>query len=363
MAVRVAYCAFFFYNVVELENQCYGNANANAGDYMESPLRVQMQKSKFMIKGKKVKVNGRDFVIGVDGGGVDTVVALADMEGKIVARAVSGASSPRNGGIVACVKNVAEGIGAVLKNKKNIKIVSTFIGLPAMEEEYKNRKSEIIRELKKNKKIIKIFNGKTTIGSDQLAAFRSGANGQDGIVAICGAGVAVHGWNNGKELIINNKGWLVDKGSGNWIGRHAARAIAEAADGRGLETKLTGLVFKKFKFKDINDLLKFVYENPTVNLPKLAVLCDAAASDGDKVAREILVGAGKEIALAVRVAAAKLLFSEQVPLVLAGGVYKSRWVADTAMNEISRYYPGKFDFVVVADPVAGAVKLALEARN
>jgi N-acetylglucosamine kinase-like BadF-type ATPase len=98
-------------------------------------------------------------------------------------------------------------------------------------------------------------------------------------------------------------------------------------------------------------------------LPKLAVLCDEAANRGDKIAREILTQAGKEISLAVRVAAAKLRFFEQVPLVLVGGVYKSRWMADTAMNEIERYYPGKFDFVVVADPVVGAVRLALEMAN
>jgi N-acetylglucosamine kinase-like BadF-type ATPase len=73
-----------------------------------------------------------------------------------------------------------------------------------------------------------------------------------------------------------------------------------------------------------------------------------------------LVQAGKEIALAVRVAAAKLIFSEQTPLVLVGGTYKSRWVADTAMNEIDRYYPKRFDFIVVDDPVVGAVKLAIE---
>jgi N-acetylglucosamine kinase-like BadF-type ATPase len=110
-------------------------------------------------------------------------------------------------------------------------------------------------------------------------------------------------------------------------------------------------------------LLKFVYQDSKSDLPKLAVLCDEAATDGDKVAREILVAAAKEISLAVRVAAAKLLFCEQVPLVLVGGVYNSRWVADTAMNEIDRYYPKRFDFVVVADPVVGAVKLALEAIN
>lgn len=322
---------------------------------------VKVQKSRRRRGSPKAaKFNVGSFVIGVDGGGTKTAVALADMESKIVARATAGGSSIRNFGIKTAAKNVAEVVHSVLKAKRNIKIVSTFIGLPAMEEEFKNKKNEIIAELKKTKKIAKIFKGDVRIGSDQLVAFRSGAHGKDGILAICGTGVAIHGWNGGKEFLTNNRGWLMSKGSANWIGRHAARAIVEADDGRGQETKLKDVIFKKLKFKNINDLLKFVYQNPTGNLPELAILCDQAASQGDKIAREILVAAGKEISRSVRIAAAKLLFSEPVPLVFVGGVYKSRWAADAAMDEIQRYYPGKFDFVVVADPVVGAVKLALE---
>jgi len=311
-----------------------------------------------MVNIQKSKVNS--YVIGVDGGGTKTAVALADMNGKIIARAISDGSSVRNLGIKAAAKNVTQGIYGVIKRKRTIKIVSTFIGLPALEEEYKDAKIQIISELKRNKKIAKVFKGRVEIDSDQLAAFRSGANGKDGIVAIAGTGTATHGWNGGREVLVNNQGW-VSKGGAEWIGHRITQAVAEDLDGRGEKTALTDLVFKKYKFSDINRLLKFLYQDSRPDLPKLALLCDQAADNGDKVAREILVQAGKEIALSVRVAAKKLMFSEQVPLVLVGGVYKSRWVTDAAMNGIERYYPKKFDFVAVGDPVVGAVKLALGA--
>ena len=192
-----------------------------------------------------------------------------------------------------------------------------------------------------------------------MAAFRAGANGKDGIVAVAGTGSAIHGWNGAKEVFVNNQGW-VGKGGAEWIGKMVTYAIAEAWDGRGEKTALTDMVFKKYKFKEISKLLKFVYQDFEIDLAKLAIICDDAATNGDKVAREILVQAGKEIALAVRVAAAKLLFFEKTPLVLVGGTYRSRWVADTAMNEIERYYPKRSDFVVVDDPAVGAVKLAIE---
>lgn len=313
-----------------------------------------------MIKKKNVVKN--KFVIGVDGGGTKTAVVLADMEGKIVTRAVAKASNPRDIGIGEAVKNIGAGIYEILKRRKNVNIASVFIGLPAMEEEYKNKKQLIIREIKKNKKIASIFKGKIKIGSDQLVAFRAGSYGKDGIVAICGTGTAVHGWNNNKEALSNNYGW-VSKGSSRWIGEKVMQAIAESLDGRGQQTKLAEMVFKKYKFNDIGKLLEFFYVTSKSDLPKLAVLCDEAAMRGDKVAQEILIQSGKEVALSVRAVAVKLGFFEKTPLVLVGGTYKSRWVADTAMDEIQRYYPGRFDFVVVGDPIIGAVRLAIESVN
>jgi N-acetylglucosamine kinase len=307
--------------------------------------------------GKKTK-NG--FVIGVDGGGTKTACALADLGGKIVARSAAGGSSVRNAGAKLAMENVAQGIYDLIKRRKNAKIAAVFIGLPAMEEEYKNEKIAIINELKKHKKIARIFGGKIFIGSDQLVAFRAGSYAMDGIVAICGTGSATHGWNGKKEFLANNKGWLASKGSGTWIGMQMVQATVASLEGRGPATIFAEMVFAKFKLKTIGDFLKFIYQDPTVNLARLEPVCDHAANRGDKIAREILASAGKEIAGSVAAAAKKLDFAEQVPLVFAGSVYKSRWVADAAVNEIQRFHANKFDFVFIDDPVIGAVKLALE---
>lgn len=312
-----------------------------------------------MVKVQSSRFNVGNFVIGVDGGGTKTAAAVAGMNGKIIARAVSGGSSVRNFGIKLAAENVAKAIYDLMKRRKNAKIVSTFIGLPAMEEEYKDKKSAIIRELKKHKKIAQIFKGKVAIGSDQLVTFRAGSYAKDGVVAICGTGTAIHGWNGKKEFLADNQGW-VSKGSAIWIGNKVMEAVAEALDGRGQKTILSDLVFKKYKFKEINDLLKFLYMDSPADLPGLAPICDHAANRKDKIAQEILIASGIEIARAVIAAAQRLDFDGQVPLVLVGGVYNSRWVADTAANEIERRYPNKFDFVFAGDPVVGAVKLAIE---
>jgi N-acetylglucosamine kinase-like BadF-type ATPase len=193
-----------------------------------------------MVKVKSSKFNVGFCVIGVDGGGTKTAAALADTEGKIIARAVGKTAAPRFVGISMAVKNIAAVIEALLKGRKNIKILSIFIGVPDVEEEFKSRKKEIISEFKKYKKIVKIFDGKVILGSDQLAAFRSGSHSKDGVVAICGTGAAVHGWNEKTEVLINNQGW-VSKGSAVWIGNRVMEAVAEDLDGRGQKTILTHL--------------------------------------------------------------------------------------------------------------------------
>ena len=55
-----------------------------------------------------VKKSINKFVIGVDGGGTKTAVALADMEGKIISRARAGGARPRDIGIPAAAKNITD---------------------------------------------------------------------------------------------------------------------------------------------------------------------------------------------------------------------------------------------------------------
>jgi len=133
-------------------------------------------------------------------------------------------------------KNIAQGISRIIKRREEARVVSVFIGRPALEEEYKNKKTVILKEIKKQ--IPAIFKSKVALGSDQTVAFRSGATGTDGIVAISGTGCAVHGWNAGKTAKVNGWGWLADEGSAFWIGQKTFQAILKSYDGRVPDTIL-----------------------------------------------------------------------------------------------------------------------------
>jgi len=285
-----------------------------------------------------------NFVIGVDGGGTKTLVALANLKGKILKiNKENFSSSPRNLGIKKATFNLAKAIKKVLPKKG--KILATFIGLPAITEEYRLKIKKIEKELKKHKEILKIFEGKVKIDSDQKVAFRAGAK-KDGIVLIAGTGCVAHGWKGKKEVKISGWGYLADEGSSFFVGQKSFQAILKSIDKREKKTALKDLTFKKLKLKNEIDFINFIYKNPLQNVPLISLFCDLAAKRGDKVAKRILLEAAREAVLNVKVAVKKLNFkNEKFPLVLAGGLFKSEFFLKNLKKEVKKFAP-KVKFIL-----------------
>jgi len=298
--------------------------------------------------------DNEQYVIGVDGGGTKTIAALADLKGQIIKTVKTGPSSPRNVGIEKTADNVAKAINKVLRRG----VVSVFVGLPAVQEEYKNKLKDIEKKIgKRVKKDLKI---KT--GSDQLVAFRSGTDEKTGVVIIAGTGCAVHGWRGGREVKVSGWGWLADEGSAIWVGRKTLQAVFKDIDDRGEKTNLTKIVLDKFKAKTPERLSQKIYkENFLEIISSLSVIADKAADQGDKIAREILREAGDETALAVNTVVRKLgLKKKKFPLVLVGSMFLSKSFLKTFQLYIKETC-SKADIVLPKDPpVLGAVKLAID---
>jgi N-acetylglucosamine kinase-like BadF-type ATPase len=298
------------------------------------------------------------YVIGVDGGGTKTMAALADSEGKILKLVKTGPSNLRNVGLQKAVENIALAIKKV--SPKKGKILSIFIGLAAIEEEFKFEKEKIKREIRKKIK----FRGKLEIGSDQIVAFRSGTDEKNGIVLISGTGCVCHGWRNGKEAKTSGWGWLNDEGSGFWVGQRGFQAIFKELDGRGEKTLIKKLVFKKWRLKKKDDFLKKVYGKDSIRQVSLiSRIVDEAAKRGDRIARKIMEKAAKELVFSAKKVIEKLNFkNEEFPIVLIGRVFESEIVLKIVKKEIKKIAP-KAKFLIPQikiEPVVGAVKLAIE---
>jgi len=309
-------------------------------------------------------LKNHDYVIGVDGGGTKTVAALADLKSKIFKKAKSGSSNPRNVGIKMAIESIAKAVRKILPKNKKIEILSIFIGLPAVGEEFGLRIKEIQKELLKEKRISQVLKGEMVIVSDQLIAFKSGADKKEGIVLIAGTGCVAHGWKGKKEHKASGWGWLADEGSAFWVGQKIFQAVLKNLDGRGPKTLLTDFVFRKFKTKKQNLNLsnqKIYSPNFIEAVSSFSSIGNIVARKRDKSAKKILIEAGKELALSVKAVAEKLNFSKQkFPLVLVGSLLKSKIVLDTLKMEIKRFTPGAEFIIPKKEPVAGAVKMAIE---
>lgn len=297
------------------------------------------------------------YVIGVDGGGTKTIAALANLDGKILKLAKTGPSNLRNVGIEKAVQNIVLAIKKVLPEKG--KISSTFIGLAAVEEEYKLKKEKIKKEILKG---LKDFEGRLKIGSDQIIAFRAGSDRKNGLVLISGTGCVAHGWRGRKEAKVSGWGWLDDEGSGFWVGQKGFRAIFKELDGRGPKTKISKLIFKEWKLKRKEDLLKKIYSKDSVLQTSLiSKVVDQAAREKDKIAVSIMREAGEKLAQSAIFVIKKLNFqSQRFPLVLVGRMFESKIVLNTVKKEIKKIAPRAQFIWPKIKPVIGAVKLAIE---
>lgn len=287
--------------------------------------------------------------MGIDGGGTKTDIVLADLRGTIIKKVKAGPASLRNTGIEKSCENILKGIDKL--SEVDGEIVSTFVGFPALQEEYSNRKEHIEDCLDKE------ISGDVKIGSDQLVAFKSGTESDKGIVVIAGTGGVVRGFNGEKSEKVSGWGYLADEGSAFWVGLKAYRKITKQLDGRGEKTLITEIVFKEWDLEDGNELNKRIYKNPIESLPELSIMVDYAQRGGDKIATRILEEAANEIFEGVELVAKKLNL-HQFPLILVGGMFKSGFLE----GELSKKIKDKDKINIIRpenDPVFGAVKLAI----
>jgi len=304
----------------------------------------------------------KKYVIGVDGGGTKTISALADLNLKILKIAKTGPSNLRNVGIEEAVLNISKAILKVIKGIKEKNILSIFIALAAVEEEFKSEKEKIKREIFKNPKISKALRGDIEIVSDQIAAFRAGTDEKDGLVLIAGTGSVCHGRRGKKEVKTGGWGWANDEGSGFWAGQKGYQAIFKDLDGRGPKTKITKLVFKEWKLKNKEDLMKKIYGKDSIrNISLISKTVDKASQMGDKVARKILEEAGEELSiLAISVIKRLNFHNKKFPLVLIGAMFKSKIILNKLKKEIKKLAPRAEFIFPKEEPVIGAIKLAIE---
>jgi N-acetylglucosamine kinase-like BadF-type ATPase len=208
--------------------------------------------------------------------------------------------------------------------------------------------------------------GPLVFESDLLATFCAGAWEPDGYAVVAGTGSAAIRVRGGRqEAVADGIGWLLgDAGSGFWIGRRVARAVAAHLDGRGPATALTAELLRSLGIPAdltalsgagrpaaLSALLEIVYAGRPIDLARFAPLVFDV--DDDAVAAAIRADARSALRTSLRSIHAG---DVRGPVVTGGGVLGRLGLDIAGLDGMREVRP-------VTDGSVGAAVLALRREG
>ncbi len=272
--------------------------------------------------------------LGVDGGGTETNIALMNHEREVIAESVGGPSNPLRVGVETAVANIAKAIdkacdvGGVLRGD----IFAATLGLAGVGR-------QDLRERIRESFVSRLRIRNTIVMTDADIALYGTTFGKAGLVVIAGTGSVCLGVNDAGERFVAG-GWgpvAGDEGGGRGIAGEALHAVAKASDGRGEPTKLSERAAEYFRASDSQNLISAINapQIDTSRIAGFARLVVDTAKDGDKIAIEILRGAGRELGIAAVAVLKQLgLTKQKVPIGCVGGIFNAGDLVTGSMKEI-----------------------------
>lgn len=300
-------------------------------------------------------------VIGVDAGGTSTKAVLVDETGCRRGAGRSGPGNPTSAGLMRASAHLAEAALTAWAHRDGPLDPPGYVVITAA-----GVASDALLQRVSDDVAAGGLTCPVVVLSDALGAWFSAATETEGAVLIVGTGTTA-GRIEGGELArtADGLGWLLgDGGSGFWVGREVARAVAADLDGHGTPTTLTAAVLDQLGTTTLGDvrttipwrnprlveLVAWVYRQPPVQLAAFAPLAFSAAAAGDEVAGEIVAGSVAQVLHR----AAQVIDDAGTPVVLTGGLLGKDSPLTAALHE---RWPGRCRRA--ADGTAGAAILAL----
>ncbi|MCB8944240.1 MAG: N-acetylmuramic acid 6-phosphate etherase [Ardenticatenaceae bacterium] len=300
------------------------------------------------------------FVIGVDGGGSKTAVALLDNNGQVLGRGLSGSSNHHNVGLAQAKANLWAGMSEAAAQAE---VALGTIAAATWSLAGVDRPEE--RELFGQMAASMLPGVPVRVENDAVGALVGGLGHHNGIVLIAGTGMIAYGENERGERA-RGGGWgpFFDHGSGYDLVQSTLRLISQQTDGNQngsvvlVEQLVTAVGLNK-----VTDFLVWVYapERRVADIAALAPVVLAAAERGD-LAALLAVNQGAEwLATAVATVAHKLGHTEPFQLVLGGGILsKSSFYREVVVQAIQTRLPQAQPILPKADAAVGAGLMALE---
>jgi glucosamine kinase len=185
----------------------------------------------------------------------------------------------------------------------------------------------------------------------------------DGIACIAGTGSIAVGVVAGREERAGGWGYLLgDEGSGYWITRQAVRELADRNDSHRPLGPLGATVFEATGCPDFTSLFQLWYDRRSPDA--WAALAPVVLDGADPFARDVTAAAATALAAIVASVHDRLGCPAGLPVLLAGGLLTHHeGLARSTLAALSSSVPSVEASVASEPPVAGAVRLALQAAS
>lgn len=302
------------------------------------------------------------YVLGLDGGGTQTRVAVTNLVGDILGTGLAGACSMS---AVTPLEAIAATLTATDEALRQIgasrsAILSVCAGVAGF--------SSTERRMQFTKSMQDAFpRAILSVVPDYAAAFSGGIEGASGVLIIAGTGSVAYGENAAGETHKTGAyGYVIDdSGSGYGVGRSALAAVLQAADGTGPQTLLTERVMDYLGLNSLSEIVPSVYEGGVsrVTIASLSqVVANAASEDDDAIARAILMRAGGTLASLAHGVTQRLFLDADAafPVVQIGGLWNAGdALTNVFVRSLRRFAPGAIITPAQRSPVEGAVQRAL----
>lgn len=315
-------------------------------------------------------MTAKRYVLGIDGGGTKTSAWVAEMpagewpaavEAAVAGRGSAGAANPQTVGWDAATANLDRAVDAAVADSAigAERLAAIVLGLAGSDR-------PAARERLSAWASARGWSGRFRAVHDALPVLSAGSPAGWGVAVIAGTGSLAFGRSTaGAECRAGGWGWLFgDEGSGYAVALAGLRAAAKAADGRGPSTAILPALLDRLDITRPEELVPAVYAMAAdrAALAALAATVTMAAEAGDTTARRIVDQAAEDLAEAAAVAARLAPRGEPIPLALAGGLLLGcRSLRAAVVEGLRDRGCCPEPVALVAEPVAGAVRLAWEA--
>jgi N-acetylglucosamine kinase-like BadF-type ATPase len=297
-------------------------------------------------------------VVGVDGGGTTTDVAVADLTGAVLAVERAGPSNHETIGVDGAVGVLEAALDAALATAGAARgdVRAAVFGLAGVDWPSDEERLDVALAALGLAGVRRVVN-------DSLVALRAGCRDPWGVVSSAGTGSVTAGVGRTGEFARTMAiGWGEPSGSGTLV-TAALHAVAAELHGTGPSTALSDRLVAALGHVDVPAMFEAISRGRGGGLRRHAPIVTELADDGDAVAAGIVVDIARQHAdLAGAVARRVALVDGPFDLVTAGAVHASgRCFVDAFARRVEEVCPTAVIVPLAVLPVVGGVRLALES--